>query len=104
MQHRKCLKEKLRTCVFYSLALDESTDQTNAAQLAIFVCGVDCNFDVFEELLSLASLKDPATGEYMFNALKKVMELYDLRLEKLAGVATDGAASMIGKHTGLVAF
>ena len=32
------------------------------------------------------------------------MEFYDLRFENLAGVATDGAPSMIGKHNGLVAF
>ena len=98
------LKEKLRTSVFYSLALDESTDQTDTAQLAIFIRGVYSNFDVFEELLSIASLKDRTTGEDMFKALKNVMEFYDLRFENFAGVATDGAPSMIGKHSGLVAF
>ena len=90
--------------MFYSLALDESTDQTDTAQLAIFVRGVDSNFDVFEKLLSIASLKDRTTGEDMFKALKNAMEFYDLRFENLAGVATDGAPSMIGKHRGLVAF
>ena len=49
--------------MFYSLALDESTDQTDTAQLAIFVRGIDSNFDVFEELLSTALLKDRTTGE-----------------------------------------
>ena len=86
--------------MFYSLALDESTDQTDTAQLAIFIRGVDSNFDVFEELLSIASLKDHTTGEDMFKALKNVMEIYDLRFENLAGVATDGAPSVIGKHSG----
>ena len=65
------LKEKFRTSVFYSLALDEGNDQTDTAQLAIFVRGVDSNCDVFEELLSLASLKDRAAGEDMFKALKE---------------------------------
>ena len=90
--------------MFSSLALHESTDQTDTAQLAIFVRGVDSNLDVFEELLSMASLKDRTTGEDMFKALKNVMEFYDLRFENLVGVATDGAPSMIGKHSGLVAF
>ena len=98
------LKEKLRTSVFYSLALDESTDQTDTAQLVIFVRGVDSNFDVFEELLSIASLKDRTTGEDMFKALKNVMKYYDLRFKNLAGVTIDGAPCMIGKHSGLVAF
>ena len=34
-------------CVLFStVALDRSTDKTDNAQLAIFVHGVDCNFDV----------------------------------------------------------
>ena len=90
--------------MLYSLALDKSTDQIDTAQLAIFVRGVDSNFNVFEELLSIASLKNRTTGEYMFKAFKNVMEFYDLRFKNLAGVATDGAPSMIGKHSGLAAF
>ena len=90
--------------MFYSLALDKSTNQTDTAQLAIFVRGVDNNFDVFEKRLSVALLKDRTTGEDMFKALKNVMEFYNLRFENLAGVATDGDPSMIGKHSGLVAF
>ena len=52
--------------MFYLLTLDESTDQTDTAQLAILVRGVGSNFDVFEELLSIASLKDRTTGKDMF--------------------------------------
>ena len=40
----------------------------------------------------------------MFKALKNVMEFYDLHFENLAGMTTDGAPCMIGKHSGLVAF
>ena len=40
----------------------------------------------------------------MFNALKEVMELYNVRFGKLAGVTAYAAPSMIGKYTGLVAF
>ena len=49
-------------------------------------------------------LKDRCSGEGMFKALKNVIEFYDLRFENLAGVATDGAPSILGKYTGLVAF
>lgn len=31
------LKDKLQKCIFYSLAVEESTDVTDTAQLAIFV-------------------------------------------------------------------
>ena len=35
------LKTKLLVCKFYSLALDEGTDLTDTAQLAIFIRGID---------------------------------------------------------------
>ena len=70
---------KFRTSVFYSLVLDESTDQTDTAQLAIFVQGVDSNFDAAEEILSIVSLKDRTTGEDIFKTLKNVLEFCDLR-------------------------
>jgi hypothetical protein len=37
----------------FSIALDESTDSSETAQLAIFIRGVDTNFNYVEELLSL---------------------------------------------------
>ena len=88
--------------MFYSLTLDKSAEQIDTAQLVIFVQGFDSNFDVFEELLSIALSKDLCISKDMFKAFKNVMELYDLRFKNLAGVATDGAPSVIGKYTGLV--
>ena len=35
------LKKELSACVFYSLALDESSDQSDTAQLVIFIRGID---------------------------------------------------------------
>ena len=82
------------------MALDEGIDQTDIAQLAIFVRGVDGNFDIFEELLSIASLKDLPTDEDIFKTLEKVMEFNNLRFENLAGIATDGDPCMIGQYFG----
>ncbi len=45
-------------CTFFSLALDESTDICDVAQLSIFIRGMDDNFHVFEELASLESLHE----------------------------------------------
>jgi len=44
------------------LSVDESTDITNTAQLAIFILGVFDNFDVTEELLDLIPMADTTTG------------------------------------------
>ena len=45
------LKDKLSACVLYSLALDESTDQSDTAQLVIFIREIDENFNIIEEML-----------------------------------------------------
>ena len=47
------------SCKFFSLAMDESTDLSDAAQLTIFIRALSNNFDVIEELIGLESLEDP---------------------------------------------
>lgn len=43
--------------VFYSIALDESTDVPNTTQLAIFIKGVSTNFKITQELFGLHLMK-----------------------------------------------
>ncbi|GBP80348.1 General transcription factor II-I repeat domain-containing protein 2A [Eumeta japonica] len=50
----------------------ESTDLFDTDQLAIFIRGVDEEFTVAEELLSLQLLKGTTTGEDIFNEVQKV--------------------------------
>ena len=50
-------KGKADSFVFYSLALDESNDVRDTAQLLIFVRGINDNFEIIEELLAMESLK-----------------------------------------------
>ena len=50
------LKDKLSACILNSLALDESTDQSDTAQLVIFVRGIDENFNIIEEMLDLCHI------------------------------------------------
>jgi hypothetical protein len=47
------LHEKNKRSLSFSIAVGESTDITNTAQLAIFIRGVFDNFEVTEELLDL---------------------------------------------------
>ena len=51
------LKSLLKRCIptfqLFSLALDESTDINDTAQLLIFVRGISENFEITEELLSM---------------------------------------------------
>jgi hypothetical protein len=54
------------------LALDESTDTRDTAQLLIFVRGIDAEFEINEELAERQSLKGTTTGEDIFRNCVKL--------------------------------
>lgn len=94
------LKDLVHSCTFFSLALDESTDICDVAQLSIFIRGIDDNFSVFEELLSLESLHGKTRGSDIFDKVKSCLENLQIDSSKLISVCTDGAPSMIGRVAG----
>ncbi|GBP10725.1 General transcription factor II-I repeat domain-containing protein 2A [Eumeta japonica] len=53
------------------IALEESTDLSDIAQLAIFIRSVDKEFTVSKELLALQPLKGTTKGEDIFNEVQK---------------------------------
>ena len=93
----------LKNLQYFSIAIDESTDTTDTAQLAIFVRGVSSNFDIFENLIELLSLKGTTTGADILKALLRCTSNMSLDLSKLVSVTTDGAPAMIGRNKGAVA-
>lgn len=97
------LTTRLSQCEKYSLALDESTDINDTAQLAIFIRGITTKFDVVEELLDLRSMKGQTTGQDIFEEVTAVLQKFNLPIDKLCGVTTDGAPSMTGNVKGFVA-
>lgn len=80
--------------------MDESTDISDTAQLLIFIRGVDENFEITEELLSLQSIKGTTTGLDIFREFKKSITSLNLNINKLVNITTDGATNMIGKNIG----
>jgi hypothetical protein len=96
------LQEKARIFEWFSLATDESDDVSDTAQLLIFVRGIDENFNVFEELSLLWSLKVTTTGEDLFRHLGQGLVSMQLPWAKLVSVTTDGGRNMSGQHKGLV--
>jgi hypothetical protein len=66
------------------------------------VRGIDENFNVFEELLQLCSLKGTTTGEDLFRHLEQALVSMQLPWEKLVSVTTDGGRNMSGQNKGLV--
>ncbi len=97
------LKNESSMFKFYSLAVDETTDISNTSQLAVFIRGITFDFQIREELLCLKSLHGTTTGEDIFAEIKSAINDFDLSYEKLSGIATDGAPSMVGSKKGLVA-
>ena len=85
------------------MALDESTDIEDTAQLLVFVRGIDENFEITEELLSLEHLKDTTTGQDLFESDENnCLDRSGLPLHKLASITTDGALALTGKNVGLI--
>ncbi|XP_067129529.1 general transcription factor II-I repeat domain-containing protein 2-like [Centruroides vittatus] len=87
----------------YSIAIDESTDIRNIAQLAVFIRGCDVNLKISEELLEIIPTHNATTGTDIFDALMEVLKKYKLPLEKLVCLATDGAPTSTDITKGVVA-
>lgn len=96
---KETLKERLKSCDAFSLALGESTDRSDTPQLVIFIRAVTAGFDIVEEFLDMASLS--ITGQDVCEQVLKVVEKFELNPAKLCGVTTDGAPSMTDRTTGL---
>jgi len=78
---REQLNGVISQCVYFSLALDESTDVSDIAQLAVFTRFVDKDFNV-TELLDVVPMKGTTTTEDIFNAVEELLENVSLDLKK----------------------
>lgn len=97
------LKQQLNNANYYALAMDESCDVTDTAQLIIFVRYLDKTRETFvEEVLALLPLLGRTRGEDMIKAVMDYFEKDELDLKKLLSVTTDGAPAMVGSKKGLV--
>ena len=68
------LKDRISKCSALSIALDESTDLSDTAQLVVFIRGVTDNFEVIEEFLDIASMKATTTGQNICEVVIKMMK------------------------------
>jgi hypothetical protein len=98
---KKSLKEKIARLKAFSIALDDDTDASDTAQLAIFIRGVDADVNIEEELLARQPLKGTTTGEDIFETVNTVFERVGLKWSSLSGICTDGAPAMVGARKGL---
>ena len=96
------LWERGKALIAYSLAVDESTDSSDTAQLSIFIRGVDSSLCVTEEFFGLYSMHGTTTGEDLFEEVSRCVDKMGLPWDKLVGLTTDGAPAMCGRKSGLV--
>ncbi len=84
-----------------SIAVDESTDKTDTAQLCIYVRFFDSKC-FREELLCLLPLEGHTTGDIVFGK-NFLFKDNGLDMTRVCMLVTDGAPSMTGKVNGLAA-
>ncbi|XP_032387795.1 uncharacterized protein LOC116699370 [Etheostoma spectabile] len=94
------LLDKLRKAEVMSLAVDESTDNSDVAQLCLYVRFFDG--ECFrEDLLGLIPMEGHTTGEIIFTKIASFFEENNLDLARVNMLVTDGAPSMAGRDQGL---
>uniref|UniRef100_A0A8C6VXB7 DUF4371 domain-containing protein n=2 Tax=Nothobranchius furzeri TaxID=105023 RepID=A0A8C6VXB7_NOTFU len=87
-----------------SIAVDESTDRSDTAQLCVYVRLFDSDCARFrEELLCLLPLKGHTTGEVFFDKISTFFQNNGLDRTRVCLLVTDGAPSMAGRINGLAA-
>lgn len=83
------LYEKSKQFLNCSIAIDESTDITNTAQLTIFIRGVFDNFEITEELLDLIHMTDTTTGSDLYDCVEKCLNELEVDWNNFSSITTD---------------
>ena len=78
----------------FSLAVDESTDIKDPAQLLVFIRFLSPGFDLSEDLLSMETLSSRTRGEDIFVAVKNICLRNGLDLKNVRGNCSNGAPAM----------
>lgn len=91
------LKNSAANFDFFSLALEESCDAHDTAQLLIFSHGITEHFQITEELGAMQSMKGTTTGRDFFTEVNACLDNLGLKWHKLTGVIMDSCPNLKGK-------
>ena len=86
----------------FSLALNESCDVCDIAQLLILLHGITTDFQITEELAAMQSMNGTTTRNSLFREVRACFDMLVLKWEKLPGVMIDGHPNLTGKNVGLL--
>ncbi|XP_016329599.1 protein ZBED8-like [Sinocyclocheilus anshuiensis] len=98
----KHLTDDIKDAPCLSLAVDESTDGTDQAQLCVLVRYFSKAKGTFcEDFLGLTPLCH-TRGEDIYEAIMQMLNEREIDVKNVVSIATDGAPAMIGKEKGAV--
>ena len=63
------MSKRSKDFIAYSLAVDESTEITDTALLAIFIHGADSNLRLTEKIFDIKSMHGTMTGKDIFESV-----------------------------------
>lgn len=95
-------KREQPTSPIFPIALDESTDIIDTAQLLIFIRGINDEFEIVEEFLAMESMRGTTRGCDLYECVSGCLEKFNLPWTKLLNVTTDGSPNLTGKNIGLL--
>lgn len=99
---REQLVEKLKESPYFALQFDESTDVSGCAQFMVFVRFVT-DGSIMEDLLFCKALPANTTGQCLYDMFLESTRDYEIDWTKCIAICSDGAKSMTGNKSGLVA-
>ena len=97
----KTLCNRINERVYFSLALDESTDESDVSQLLICIRAVDNEFAITEEVFDVCALHGTTKGKDIFKAVQTSVQKIG-GFTKCTAILTDGAPAMVGSQLGLI--
>ena len=82
--------------------MDEGTDQSDTAQLVIFIRGIDENFNIMEKMLDLCHIKSTTTGKDIYEFVNMWLDKFNIHRKNIYSITTDGALALTDKHNGFI--
>jgi hypothetical protein len=98
---KKQVMTKVKDSPFFAIQCDETTDLAQCCQLLVYCRFMD-EGTLNEEMLFSKCLTTTSTASDVFSTIDTFFQENGLSWEKVVGVCTDGAPSMIGSRSGFM--